>query len=50
MINKVWYGVPQTLEESVEKLHKDLFDEENYQTTETVRNISANIIKKTGVK
>ena len=50
MINKVWYGVPQTLEESVEKLHKDLFDEENYQTTETVRNISSNIIKKTGVK
>ena len=50
MINKVWYGVPKTLEESVEKLHKDLFDEENYQTTETVRNISSNIIKKTGVK
>lgn len=50
MINKVWYGVPQTLEESVEKLHKDLFDEENYQTTETVRNISNTIINKTGVK
>ena len=50
MINKVWYGVPQTLEESVEKLHKDLFDEENYQTTETVRNISNTIIDKTGVK
>lgn len=50
MINKVWYGVPQTLEESVEKLHKDLFDEESYQTTETVRNISNTIIDKTGVK
>ena len=49
-ISGVWYGVPQTLEESVEKLHKDLFDEENYQTTETVRNISNTIINKTGVK
>ena len=50
MINKVWYGVPQTLEESVEKLHKDLFNEENYKATDTVKTISANIIKKTGVK
>ena len=50
MINKVWYGVPQTLEESVEKLHKDLFNEENYEATDTVKTISANIIKKTGVK
>ena len=50
MINKVWYGVPQTLEESVEKLHKDLFDEDDYETTDTVKAISSNIIKKTGVK
>lgn len=50
MINKVWYGVPQTLEESVEKLHKDLFNEDNYEATDTVKTISSNIIKKTGVK
>lgn len=50
MISGVWYGVPQTLKESVEKLHKDLFDEENYEATDTVKTISSNIIKKTGVK
>lgn len=49
-ISGVWYGVPQTLEESVEKLHKDLFNEDDYETTDTVKTISANIIKKTGVK
>ena len=50
MISGVWYGVPQTLEESVEKLHKDLFNEENYKATDTVKTISSNIIKKTGVR
>ena len=50
MINKVWYGVPQTLEESVEKLHKDLFNEDNYEATDTVKTISSTRIKKTGVK
>lgn len=50
MISGVWYGVPENLKESVEKLHKDLFNEENYETTETVKNISNTITKKTGVK
>lgn len=50
MISKVWYGIPKTLQESVQKLHKDLFDETDYKTTETVENISNTIIKKTGVK
>lgn len=49
-IDKIWYGVPQTLEASVERLHKELFDEEDYQVSETVKNISDNIINKTGVK
>lgn len=50
MINKVWYGIPKTLQKSVQKLHEDLFDEKDYQTTETVNSISDKIIKKTGVK
>ena len=50
MISGVWYGIPQTLQESVQKLHEDLFEEIDYETTETVNNISDTIIKKTGVK
>ena len=50
MISKVWYGIPKTLQESVQKLHEELFEETDYKTTETVENISNTIIKKTGVK
>lgn len=50
MISGVWYGVPQTLQESVQKLHEDLFNETDYKTSETVNNISDTIINKTGVK
>ena len=50
MMDGVWYGVPKTLQESVQKLHEDLFDEKDYKTTETVNSISDKIIKKTGVK
>lgn len=50
MINGVWYGVPVTLRSCVQKLHKELFDEEDYETTETVNNISSTITKKTGVR
>ncbi len=50
IINKVWYGVPKTLKESVQKLHKELFEEENYNTSKIVNNINNEIIKKTGVK
>jgi len=49
-IDGVWYGVPKTLETSVKKLHQELFEDENYEVTETVKNISDTIIKKTGVK
>lgn len=49
-IDGIWYGVPKTLESSVEKLHKELFGEQDYQATQTVRNISSTIITKTGVK
>ena len=50
MISGVWYGIPKTLQESVQKLHEELFEETDYKTTETVENISNTIIKKTGVK
>ena len=43
-----WYGVPVTLEENVKKLHEELFGQVDYQPTETVKEISNKIIKKTG--
>lgn len=49
-ISGIWYGVPQTLEKSVKKLHQELFEDEEYEPTKTVKNISSTIIKKTGVK
>lgn len=50
LINKVWYGIPLNLQNNVSQLHSALFDEENYEPTETVKNISNNIIQKTGLK
>ena len=49
-IDGIWYGVPKTLETSVKKLHQELFADEEYEATETVKSISSTIIKKTGVK
>ena len=49
-INGVWYGIPKILKSCVQKLHQELFDDKEYETTETVNNISATIVKKTGVK
>ena len=49
-IDGIYYGIPKTLENSVEELHKELFDEEDYEATETVKNISTTIVNKTGVK
>ena len=43
-----WYGVPVTLEENVTRLHKEVFNEEDYVPSETVKNISNRIINKTG--
>ena len=45
-----WYGVPVTLESNVEKLHKEVFEQADYVVSETVKNISSKIIKKTGYK
>lgn len=43
-----WYGVPVTLESNVSKLHEDLFNETDYVPSQTVQEISNNIINKTG--
>ncbi len=44
----LWYGIPVTLEENVKQLHENLFGEENYEPSETVKSISNQIIQKTG--
>lgn len=43
-----WYGIPVTLESNVTQLHKEAFGEEDYQPSQTVRDISNRIINKTG--
>ena len=43
-----WYGVPVTLESNVIQLHKELFGQENYEVSDTVKEMSNAIIKKTG--
>lgn len=43
-----WYGAPVTLESNVKQLHKDIFNDENYEPSEKVKEISNSIIKKTG--
>lgn len=46
----VWYGAPVNLEKQVKKLHEFLFDEEDYEVSNTVKTISDTLIKKTGYK
>lgn len=48
MITKVWYGVPINLQKNISKLHESLFNEVDYEPTDTVKNISNDIIKTTG--
>lgn len=43
-----WYGVPITLEENVRQLHKNVFEEPNYEPSDTVKDISNRIVNKTG--
>ena len=43
-----WYGVPVTLETNVTKLHKEAFGQENYEVSDTVKEMSNAIIKRTG--
>ena len=43
-----WYGVPVTLESNVERLHKEVLGQPDYVVSETVKEISNKIIKRTG--
>ena len=43
-----WYGVPITLESNVKQLHQELFDDEDYEPSDTVKEISNKIVNRTG--
>ena len=43
-----WHGVPVTLQSNVEKLHKEAFGQDDYEASDTVKEMSAAIVKKTG--
>lgn len=45
-----WYGVPVTLEDNVERLHKEAFNQSDYEVSTTVKNISQKVVNKTGYK
>ena len=45
-----WYGVPVTLENNVEKLHQEAFEQLDYEVSEEIKTISDQIVKKTGYK
>ena len=43
-----WYGVPITLESNVTRLHQEVFEETDYVPSDTVKQISQEIVDKTG--
>lgn len=45
-----WYCVPVTLESNVQKMHKELFGNDNYEVSSKVKEYSEAIIKKTGYR
>lgn len=47
-IGGVWYGVPVTLKSNVEKLHKEVFGQTDYEVSEAVEKMNTAIINKTG--
>jgi LCP family protein required for cell wall assembly len=49
-MNGDFYGPAVTLESNVKQLHQEVFGEENYEASDTVKAISAAVIKKTGLK
>lgn len=46
----VYYLAPRNLEENVVKLHQELFGEEEYKVSNSLKKISDNLMTKTGVK
>ncbi len=47
--NGIWYGVPRTLERNVVQLHEELFNQPDYEPTETVKKISNQISTVSGM-
>lgn len=45
-----WYAAPVTLELNVKQLHEELFENEEYEVSETVKTISQSIINRTGYR
>lgn len=45
-----WYGVPVTLESNVKQLHQEIFEEQDYEVPEDIKEISNKIINKTGYR
>ena len=43
-----WYGVPITLESNVTRLHQEVFGENDYTPSDTIKQISNSIVEKTG--
>ena len=43
-----WYGIPCTLESNVERLHKEVFDNQEYIVPDEIKTISNSIETKTG--
>ncbi len=46
----VWYGAPKNLEDQVVRLHQYLFEDEEYEVSQTVKTLSDKLIKQTGIK
>ena len=43
-----WYGIPVTLESNVTQLHQEIFEETDYVLPDTIKEISDEIVAKTG--
>lgn len=47
-LNKVWYGIPITLESNVRELHQNVFNDQNYVVPSRIKTTSQQIVNKTG--
>ena len=45
-----FFGPAATLESNVQKLHKDVYGQKNYEVPEYIKQISNKIVEETGVK
>ena len=48
LVNEISYGIPVTLEKNVKKLHQEVFEDENYEVPESIKETSKKIVNKTG--